>query len=83
MPTKNTVPELLNALRPDLRDIAGWSGVSRGLTAFWVSGAFQPKPAARARLVRAVRKHAKKLLDLADAVEHEGQAPSRMPKRTK
>jgi hypothetical protein len=69
----NSIPKLLDKLRPSLRDIAGWANVSRGLANFWLAGAFTPKAPDRARLVKAVRKHATYLLKLADAVELEGQ----------
>lgn len=71
--SSNAVPTLLSVLRPTLREIAQWAGVSRGLANFWVGGAFQPKPQARARLVKAVRRHAERLLGLADHVEREGK----------
>jgi hypothetical protein len=69
---RNTVPALINALRPKLPTVAEWADVSVGLTQFWQQGTYQPKPDARARLVKAVRKHAQQLLTLADAVEREG-----------
>lgn len=65
--------EVARHLRPTLSEIAKWAAVSRGLTDFWRADKYQPKPADRARLVKAVRKHAARLLKLADAVEREGQ----------
>jgi hypothetical protein len=79
---RNSIPKLLNTLRPTLSEIAAWVGVSRGLTDFWRAGAYQPKAADRARLVKAVRKHAALLLKLADAVEREGKARAAAPPLT-
>jgi hypothetical protein len=72
----NTVPTLIDTLRPTLRTVAEWADVSVGLAGMWQQGTYQPKPKDRARLVRAVRKHAKELLALADKVEREGRARS-------
>ena len=76
---KNTLPELLDTLRPTLTEIADeWVGnKSRGMANFWLAGTYQPKAPERARLVKAVRKHAARLLALADAVEREGRAAAR------
>ena len=72
---RNTVPELIDTVRrPTLRIVAEWADVSVGLTQFWQQGLYQPKPDARARLVKAARKHATELLALADAVEREGKS---------
>jgi hypothetical protein len=70
--TPNSTPGLLDELRPTLSEVAGWVGVSHGLANMWREEKSQPKPADRARLVKAVRKHAARLLKLADAVEREG-----------
>jgi hypothetical protein len=74
--TTNSLPKLIDTLRPKLGTIAQWAGVSLGLAGVWQQGTYQPKPKDRARLVRAVRKHAKELLALADKVEREGRARS-------
>jgi hypothetical protein len=73
---QNSIPKLLDTLRPTLTEIAGWAGVSRGMANFWREKKYQyqPKPKNRARLVKAVRQHAAHLLKLADEVEREGQA---------
>jgi hypothetical protein len=68
----NTVPGLIDALRPTLRTVAEWAEVSVGLGRMWQQGTYQPQPKDRARLVKAARKHANELLALADAVEREG-----------
>ena len=70
----NTVPRLLATLRPTASDVARWVGKSRDTVTLWVMGRYEPKPADRATLVRAIRRHAKQLLALADSVEREGQA---------
>lgn len=70
---RNTVPRLIDTLRPTLRIVAAWADASVGLTQFWQQGTYQPKPDARARLVKAARKHAHEVLALADAVEREGK----------
>lgn len=70
---RNSIPKLLKTLRPGLKEIAAWVGVSHGLANFWLGGQYQPKTPDRARLVTAVRKHAALLLKLADAVEREGK----------
>ena len=68
----NHLPALIDTLRPTLAEIGEWAGVKRGVAATWQQGAYQPKPKARAALVKAVRAHAAALLKLADAVEAEG-----------
>lgn len=75
--TTNTLPELIDALRPTLRTVAEWASVSVGLGRMWQQGTYQPKPEHRAQLVRAVRKHANRLLALADRVEREGRTERR------
>ena len=72
--SRNRVPTLIDTLRPKLPTVAEWADVSVGLAAMWQQGAYQPKPDARARLVKAVRKHAQQLLTLADDVEREGKS---------
>ena len=69
---RNSVPALINKLRPTLSVIAGWMDVSVGLAQMHQQGTFQPQPQARARLVMIVRKHAKELITLAEKVEREG-----------
>ncbi len=69
---RNSIPKLLNTIRPSLEDIAAWVGRSRALAAVWLDGRFQPKAPERARLIKAVRKHAALLLKLADEIEREG-----------
>lgn len=69
---RNSVPKLLYTIRPTLEDIAEWADRSRPLVCVWRDGKFQPKDPERARLVKAVRKHAALLLTLADAIEREG-----------
>lgn len=71
---RNTVPTLIDALRPKLPTVAEWAGVSVGLARIWQQGVYQPKPDARARLVKAARKHAQQLLTLASDVEREGKS---------
>ena len=71
---RNTVPALIDTLRPTLRTLAVWADVSVGLARIWQQGTYQPKPDARKRLVRAARKHAQSILALADAVEREGKS---------
>lgn len=72
--TKNTLPALLDALRPDLPTVAKWSRRSVWVARTWQQGTYQPKPPDRARLVKAVRKHVKELLALAAKVEREGKS---------
>jgi hypothetical protein len=69
---RNTVPTLIDTLRPTLGTLAVWADVSVGLARVWQQGTYQPKTDARKRLVKAARKHAQYLLALADAVEREG-----------
>lgn len=69
---RNTVPELIDALRPTLPAIAAWAAVSVGLARTWQQGVYSPNALARARLVHHARQHAKEVLALADAVEREG-----------
>ncbi len=70
---RNSVPALINKLRPTLSVIAGWMDVSVGLAQMHQQGTFQPQPQARARLVKAVQRHAKELLALAAKVDREAQ----------
>lgn len=63
--------ELLGVTR---REVAAWAGVSRPLVDFWRRGVYRPNPKARAKLVKAVRAHAARLLRLAEKVEAEGEA---------
>lgn len=69
--TPNRIPELLDELRPTLSEIATRVGVSHGLANMWREEKSQPRPDKRRALVRTVRKHAARLLKLADAVERE------------
>lgn len=71
---RNTIPSLIDTLRPNLPKVAGWLGVARWKAQLWQQGTAQPEPMDRARLVKAARKHAQELLTLADAVEREGNA---------
>lgn len=73
----NTVPNLLNALRPTVGDVAQWVGKSRDLITLWIMGRYQPRPDDRTALVRAIRKHANRLLALAEKVEREGNQEGR------
>jgi hypothetical protein len=72
--TPNSIPELLDELRPTLSEIAARVGVKLGLANMWREEKSQPRPGTRAKLVAQVRKHAARLLKLADAVEREGKA---------
>lgn len=68
----NSVPKLLDTVRPTLADIAAWVEVSRSLVDVWRSGARQPLPDDKAALLRAIRSHARRLVTLAEKVEREG-----------
>ena len=68
----NTVPKLLNTLRPTLADIANWVNVSRSLVDGWRSGSYEPLPKKRTAFIKATRQHAALLLRLAARVEREG-----------
>ena len=68
----NSVPRLLINLRVALGDIVAWVGMSTSMVEKWQSGAYQPQPVQRTRLVAHAREQAHKLLSLADAVEAEG-----------
>lgn len=70
----NSVPQLIDTLRPTLRHVAEWANVSVGLAGVWQQGTYQPKQPERRKLVKAVRQHAARLLTLARAVEREGEA---------
>lgn len=74
---KNTIRELLDALRLKLPTVAGWVGVSVWSAQGWHSGTHAPKAEKRAALVKAARKHAHRLLALADKVEREGTTARR------
>jgi hypothetical protein len=68
------LPELIDALRPSLKEIARWADSSLGTVELWRSGIYQPRAEKRAALVRAVRMHADRLNALTDAIEREGRA---------
>lgn len=70
----NSIPELLDRLRPTLQDVADWAHVSRALVVAWRAGLSQPRKKARVKLVANIRKHAANLSRLAEAVEREGEA---------
>lgn len=70
---KNTIPQLIDTVRPNLPTVAKWSRRSVWVARLWQQGTSQPKARDRARLVKAVRKHAKELLTLAGKVEREGK----------
>jgi hypothetical protein len=72
--TTNTLPKLIDALRPNLLHVAKWTDRAIWVARGWQQGAHRPNPKDRARLVKAVRAHAKVLLALADAVEREGHS---------
>lgn len=74
---KNLIPQMLDALRPQLPDVAKWVGVSIWVARDWQMANRQPKPEKRAALVKATRKHAKELLALADRVEREAKTTRR------
>lgn len=73
MTSKNTLPTLINAVRPTLPTVANWAGRSLWVARLWQQGT-HPQPKDRARLLKAIRAHANELLALADAVEREGKA---------
>ena len=70
--TKNSVPTLMKTLRMNSVQVAARLGVNRGTTDNWHSGKYQPEPDQRGLLVVFARQQARKLLELADAVEREG-----------
>jgi hypothetical protein len=73
MKRTNSLPKLIDALRPNLPTVAKWTGRAIWVARGWQQGVHQPKPEDRARLLKAVRTHAKLLLALADTVEREGR----------
>lgn len=74
---KNAVPQLIDALRPNLPTIAKWTRVSIWTARNWQQGLFTIHPKKRAALVKATRQHAKELLALAQQVEREGATARR------
>lgn len=73
MTKSNVTRDLLDALRPNMSDIAKWSGVSSWTAQNWRQGLYKPTSKPRAALVKAVRKHAKDLLALAAKFERDGK----------
>jgi len=69
----NSIPQLLEELRPTLAKVAGWVNSPRPSVEAWRWGRYQPQTDKRAILIKAVRKHAAELLRLAQAVEDEGE----------
>lgn len=74
---KNSVPTLIDALRPNLPEVAKWTGVSVWTARNWQQGLFTVKAHKRSALVKAARKHAARLLALAEQVEREGATTRR------
>jgi hypothetical protein len=74
MKTTNTLPKLIDTLRPNLLHVAKWTGRPIWVARQWQQGTHRPKPKDRARLVNAARAHAKLLLTMANAVEREGRS---------
>lgn len=68
----NSIPQLLDDLRPGLKEIAARVDVQRALVNAWREAKSQPRPDKRKALVKAVRRHAAELLTLAQKVEREG-----------
>lgn len=73
MTRANSTQRLLGALRVTQGTVSEWTGMSHGLVRQWQQGTYEPRRDARARLVKAARRHAKELLALASRVEAEGQ----------
>lgn len=73
MKRANSLPELLDTLRPTLPTVAGWVGRNIWVARGWQQDAHGISAKGRARLVKAVRAHAKVLLALANTVEGEGR----------
>lgn len=69
---KNSVPALMKTLRMNMVQVAARLGVNRGTTDNWHAGKYRPEPEQREMLIAFARQQAKKLLELADAVEREG-----------
>lgn len=73
MKRTNSLPKLLDTLRPTLPTIAGWVDRNIWVARGWQQDAHRISTEDRARLVKAVRAHAKVLLALAATVEREGR----------
>jgi hypothetical protein len=74
---KNTTRDLIDALRPNLPELAKWVGVSTWAAQNWRQGTYKPTPKKRAALVKATRQHCKELLALAHRLEREGATTRR------
>jgi len=55
---RNSLPSLINCIRPTLGTIAEWADVSVGLARMWQQGTLQLQPEDRSRFVKAIRQHA-------------------------
>lgn len=70
----NSIPALIRALNEvTWAKLAAAVGVPYDRVSDWQRAKYQPKPVERAALVKAIRKHAKRLLALAERVEREGK----------
>ena len=63
------VIDALDAVTPTLRDVAAWMGTSYGTARAWRAGDRTPTPDGYRKLVRALRRHAKRIQQIADRLE--------------
>ena len=63
------VPDTLDATTPTLRDVASWVWTPYATVRAWRAGDRNPSPDASRKLVRALRRHCKRLQRFADRLE--------------
>ena len=63
------VSDALGAATPTLRDVAAWVTTPYATVRAWRAGDRKPSPNATQKLVRALRRHAKRIQRLADRLE--------------
>ncbi len=63
------IPDALDTATPTLRDIAKWAGPSYALMRAWRLGTRTPTPDRQRKLAEALRRHARRLDELADRLE--------------
>lgn len=63
------VPDVLDATTPTLRDVASWIRTPYPTVRAWRAGDRNPSADATQKLVRALRRHCKRLQRLADRLE--------------
>jgi hypothetical protein len=73
LPTLTLIAKALDAVTPNLVDVAEWCKVSHHSIRAYRNGDRRPTPETVTRFVAAIRRHAKELTKLADQLEKENR----------